>query len=204
MIFEAFAQEDQTTATKFGGTGLGTNIAKNIVELYDGQLEIKSEQGKGSEFFFTIELDIAKIENETEIEDAKLIKSFPNAKILIAEDNHTNQMVIEMLLEDFEIKDIAMVDDGEKAIEEYKNNQFYDIIFMDINMPIMGGIESATKIIEQEKENNILHTPIIALTANVMEEDKQKYIDIGFNGYLAKPVDEGELLKILNRYIKET
>jgi CheY-like chemotaxis protein len=201
LIFEAFAQEDQTTSTKFGGTGLGTNIAKNIVELYDGKLEVKSELGVGSEFYFTITLNICNDKFELNEENKIEIKSFPNAKILVAEDNPTNQMVIEMLLEDFGIEDITLVDDGKDAFESYQNDTTkYDLILMDINMPIMGGIESLENIILFEQENNLQHIPTIALTANAMDEE-QKYQKIGFDGYLAKPVDEADLLKILNKFI---
>ena len=121
-------------------------------------------------------------------------------KILIAEDSETNQMVIEMLLEDLDIENITMVNNGIEAFEEYKTNyDEYNLILMDINMPIMGGIESTLKILDFEKSNNIKHIPIIALTASTAEEEKKDFLGNGLDGYLAKPIKEAELVKILDK-----
>ena len=121
-------------------------------------------------------------------------------KILIAEDSETNQMVIEMLLEDLDIENITMVNNGIEAFEEYKTNyDEYNLILMDINMPIMGGIESTSKILDFEKSNNIKHIPIIALTASTAEEEKKEFLENGLDGYLAKPIKEAELVEILDK-----
>ena len=200
-IFEPFKQEDSTTSIKFGGTGLGTSIAKNIVELHESKLELDSELGSGSRFYFTATFDICGQffeEEEEEEEEA----CFENSTILIAEDNETNQMVIEMLLEDLEIEDIAITNNGLEAFEEYRENyDKYDLILMDVNMPVLDGLGATKKILEFEKSNQIEHTAIIALTANTVAGDRQKFLDSGMDGYLAKPIKEHELIKVLKGFL---
>jgi len=122
-----------------------------------------------------------------------------NLKLLYVEDNKDAREATFQLLSNF-FKDITVAVDGQDGFEKFQQNKF-DLIISDINMPIMGGVEALENIIKFEKENNIPHIPIIALTANAMGDDKQKYKDMGFDGYLCKPVDEDELLKILNQYI---
>ena len=200
-IFEAFSQEDNTTATKFGGTGLGTTIAKSIVELCNSKLEINSELGVGSNFFFIADFEICSSIFEDEDEDEDEDVTHNDCRILIAEDNETNQMIIEMILEDLCIENINILENGLVAFEEYKeNHNEYDLILMDINMPVMDGLESTANIIKFEKDNNIKHTPIIALTANTIAGDKEKFLASGLDGYLAKPIKEIAVLEILKEF----
>jgi len=198
LIFEAFTQEDSTTATKFGGTGLGTNIAKNIVELYNGKLELKSELGVGSEFYFVVDFDICDLKHKDIEEILDIDMPIETLRILVAEDDPTNQMVIEMMLEDLNIEEIKIVGNGQEAVDEYKlNYDKYDMIFLDIQMPIMGGLDATEEIRAFEKENHIATTIIVALTGDVSDKDFAKYLKIGMDDMLAKPVEEKELLRIL-------
>jgi len=203
-IFEPFKQEDQTTATNFGGTGLGLSIVKELVELHNSKLELESNIGLGSEFAFEVEFDLCgkSLEEEEEEEEEEEV-NFSNTHVLIAEDNETNQMVIEMLLEDFGIEKITITNDGLECVQEYiKRHKEFDLIFMDINMPKMDGVDATKKILEFEKlDGGLEHTPIVALTANSMAGDREKYLKNGFDEYLAKPIEEYKLLKILKKFL---
>ncbi len=328
IIFSPFSQADESTTRKFGGTGLGLTISMKLVNLMGATLKLKSEQGKGSCFFF--ELDFAidpkksdkpclTIKNkinvgvyhsddeveETEIYETLLIDylkafdlnikkfhdfkefeefsypkvvifltttvdigllellkekniarilildkhillsdsnkeyfseliyhpingskifnallkyvdkfsstvkenantlieevSYQDKKILVVEDNEVNQQLIEFMLEVMGIK-VFVVSNGLEAFEIVQKKNF-DLILMDINMPIMNGMEATEKILEYEKEKNLIHTPIVALTANAIKGDKEKFLSYGMDGYLSKPIDKNELDLILRNYL---
>lgn len=120
-------------------------------------------------------------------------------KILVAEDNTNNQLLIEIILNNLGL-DVTIVENGKIAFEKYKEN-LYDLIFMDINMPIMDGIQTLKEIKKYEKEHQKIHIPIIALTANAIQTDKEKYIEDGMDGYLSKPIENIELVKLLDLYL---
>lgn len=347
-IFDAFSQADSTVTRKFGGTGLGLTISAEYIKLMGGELQISSEEGKGSKFFFTLTLnetianesnlrntygdlkcalyydqkennihtrftsdyleyfgiqvhryqnlqeldkitqsdsinmivvELEKIENtqqeayknlsipviltvkantkglenkisienaysifepvnitklsktlekirqqnqkldESEIspqehtkeskQEIKIAYEEPpkpstatkfNAKALVAEDNEINQKLIKQLLTSFEL-DIDIVENGYLAFEARKEKS-YDIIFMDIAMPVMDGVAATKKIIEYEKTNNLPHIPIVAVTANALKGDRDKFISEGLDEYITKPVDKTLLLKALQQFIK--
>ena len=193
-IFEPFMQAENSTTRKFGGTGLGLAISKEIVKLLGGELKLESEVGKGTTFYFELEFDYSDeiIEKEEEV----ILKSGYQGKILIAEDNEINQQLIKALFEQREVS-INIVENGKLAVEAVGKEK-YDLIFLDINMPIMDGME-ACKLIKETG----LNTPVIALTANALSGDREKYLSIGFDGYLAKPIDIKELDNILDSYLKK-
>jgi CheY-like chemotaxis protein/anti-sigma regulatory factor (Ser/Thr protein kinase) len=197
-IFEAFNQEDSSTTRLYGGTGLGLSISSELVKLMGGELQLKSELGVGSEFYFTIPVSIGspiKIES-TDDQDIVL-----KGNILLVEDNKTNQQFMQIVLGDMELEcDVA--DDGLVAIEMFTNNK-YDLILMDENMPNMGGIEATSKIRELERSQNLTRTPIIALTANALKGDKEKFINAGMDEYVSKPVDTHLLTSILSKLLKK-
>jgi PAS domain S-box-containing protein len=197
IIFESFSQEDTSTSRKFGGTGLGLAISKQLVELMGGQLEVDSEKGEGSKFFFTLPLpdgDPAKLLERVneEIIDVDL----SDLRILVAEDHKVNQYLIKSIFKNWKVEpDIA--ENGILAVE-MATKKTYDIIFMDKQMPEMGGIE-ATKIIRQ---NLKLTTPIIAITAAALNESKEKALEAGMNDYITKPFNADELLRVISCYVR--
>ncbi|RLA82450.1 MAG: hypothetical protein DRG78_07180 [Epsilonproteobacteria bacterium] len=193
-IFDTFSQEDSSTTRKYGGTGLGLSISSELVELLGGELKVKSEVGVGSEFYFSIPVTIGK---ELKIENNNNQGfDFVNKKILLVEDNKANQMFMKVILQKMNLE-FDTANDGLEAIEKFKDNK-YDAILMDENMPNMNGIEATKRILEIEKEHNLPHTPIIALTANALKGDRERFLDAGMDEYLTKPIDKqkmGETLK---------
>ena len=315
-IFEEFSQADNSISREFGGTGLGLSISNKIVQALGSNIELESDLGKGSKFFFELEfdtdhytdthmdqfkklnvvmlnskhmdlyqypilkeylqslcgvieikdslaldsidkLDIAFIDehdidqniinkskdgmnfvvlSKDKVDCEKLLnctilnyplntsalfdiliglidhealieKSVKNndqqnftGSVLIAEDHEINQQLIAALLDIRGIK-YTFANNGNEAVELFKKGK-YDIIFMDINMPEKNGIEATIEIIDIEKENNLTHTPIVALTANVIEADKQKIMDIGTDDYLYKPIEENKLDDVFKKYLQ--
>ena len=195
-IFEAFSQADNTTTRKYGGTGLGLSICTRLISLMRGELKLKSEIGVGSEFYFTLPLQIGNKIKENIDKNNK--KKF-DGNILVVEDNKANQIFMKVILKKFNVEfDIAC--DGLDAIEQFKLNN-YDIILMDENMPNMNGIEATKKIIKLEKELNLPHTPIIAVTANALKGDRERFISAGMDEYLTKPIDRNKLTNILTKFL---
>ncbi len=193
-VFKSFEQADSSTTRKYGGTGLGLSITKKLVKLMDGKINVESEINIGSKFYFTIPI-VKSIEvNDIQINhDSDLELS---GKILIAEDNKTNQLLLSMLLDDLNLE-YDIVDDGSKAVESIKN-QKYNLILMDQNMPVLDGTD-ATKIIRNlDIQNDI---PIIAVTANALKGDKEKFLEVGMNEYISKPIDALELETVLKKYL---
>jgi len=203
-IFEPFTQADNTTTRKFGGTGLGLTISSKLIEALKGKLEVKSTIDKGSEFYFTIPAKTVKqIETikETKNKDIKL-----TGHILLVEDNEANQMFMKIILKKMGFTfDIAF--NGLEAIERFPKmvcegkKRKYDVILMDENMPNMGGIEATKRILEIEKEFNLPHTPIIALTANALKGDRERFLEAGMDEYLTKPVNKVNLTNILKKFL---
>ncbi len=186
-IFTPFTQLDDRVNKEYNGIGLGLSIVKKLLKTLKGNLDIKTQINKGSEFYIEIPIQVS----------SKKANKFNVRKVLVVEDNRANQMFIKVLLDKFKIK-FDMVNNGKEAVEKFKNNK-YDLILMDINMPIMDGIE-ATKIIRQyEKENNLKPTKIIAVTANAIEGDKAKFLAIGMDDYIPKPIDINKLKEILHK-----
>ncbi len=194
-VTEAFIQADSSTARKYGGTGLGLAIVTNLLKLFSSKLKLQSELDVGSKFSFDIRVEVTD-KNSTEVQTVDEV-NFEDTKILIAEDNKTNQMLISILLEDMNI-DISMANDGVEAVEIFKKESF-DVVLMDINMPNKNGIDAMLEIKEYEK-NQPKKTPIVSLTANATSGDKEKYLQEGFDAYLAKPIDNQELVKILQKF----
>ena len=197
-LFEKFSQEYESTSRKHGGTGLGMSISKNLIDNMGGEILVESEKGKGTTVYvrFTLEKgnesDLVKINTDTiNTEDIK------GKKILVVDDNVMNRMVATLILSEFEVL-ISEAGNGKEAVEYLKNNDC-DLVLMDLQMPISNGYE-ATIIIREKLQ---LNTPIIALTANVIEGEREKCIKIGMNDYLSKPFDEEQLLEILAKLFKK-
>jgi len=199
FITQAFTQADSSIARAYGGTGLGLSIVTNLLRLLHSKLKIKSELDKGSSFSFNLKVDVIQKALEEKIEltqDSDEI-SFASKKILVAEDNKTNQMLISLILDDLDIN-VTIANDGLEAQDMFKKEVF-DLVLMDINMPNQNGIDSMLDIKEYEKSKESF-TPIIALTANAVSGDKEMYLKKGFDDYVAKPIEIDELVKVLRTH----
>lgn len=206
-LFQPFSQADSSTTRKYGGTGLGLAISKRLVELMDGEIGVESEKNNGAVFWFNLSFK-NDVKTANSNGKAKTVKStdFSNQRqnlgthLLLVEDNPVNQKVATYQLKKLGYS-VDAVTNGKEAIEKIHIHS-YSIIFMDIQMPEMDGIE-ATKIIRAMRGAKG-ETPIIAMTANAMQADREKYLDAGMSDYLSKPVTLGQLEKILDNYINKT
>ncbi len=203
-IFEPFIQIEAPIIENYKGTGLGLALSQAILKEMNSQLEVESEYQKGSNFFFEINVEIAGGNSERVIEE-EVVTEFPEdsnykPKILVVDDNQVNRRLMEILIKKRGLY-LELATDGKEAFEKATNQKF-DMILMDINMPVMGGIEAMQKIKAYEKENNIEPTTIISLSANVSKSDTDKYLNAGFDDCLTKPLRETALDEKLNKYIK--
>ncbi|MDD5362458.1 MAG: PAS domain S-box protein [Ignavibacteria bacterium] len=201
-LFTPFSQADSTNKRKFSGSGLGLSICKHLVELMQGKIWVESESGKGSTFFFTVELETeSKIDKQKEEVakqfDYENISSQYPLDILLVEDNPINQKVAQRILKKFGYT-IDISANGLEALNSLKTKK-YDIVFMDIQMPEMDGLEATRRIIDTYK-NKSPH--IIAMTAAVMKGDREKCIEAGMVDYIPKPVVPEVVLKALKKYGK--
>ena len=201
QLFVAFMQADGSITRKYGGTGLGLSISKQLVELLGGHIWVESEVDVGSSFIFEIPLlagDPSKVIKESASSEAQDIATLQGSSILLVEDNTLNQEIIVGLLEQAKI-DIEIANNGEEAVNMFKERAHkYELILMDLQMPIMDGYE-ATKIIRKIDKN----IPIIALTANAMSEDIEQTKAIGMQELLSKPIEVEKLFATLLKYISK-
>ncbi|EKO3393360.1 ATP-binding protein [Vibrio fluvialis] len=199
-LFSPFIQADTSITRNYGGTGLGLAITKHLVELMGGTIKVNSKLGEGSLFTISIPLEsrstAAANENAGQLSDTKTYDALDNSKhILVVEDTKTNQMVIQLLLNRMGYN-VTIANNGQHAIELIERNRSFDLIFMDISMPIMDGIQ-ATRILRSQR----LTTPIIALTAHSMNSDHQNCLAAGMNDIVLKPIRSKELQRISDRYL---
>ena len=192
QLFTNFSQEDNSVARKYGGTGLGMSICKKLIELMNGTIDVTSKKNQGTSITFTLPFIIGNecdLPEKEEINfDSSILKG---SRILLVEDNEMNRLVATTVLEHYEV-DFAEAVNGETAVAMLKKEQF-DLILMDVQMPVMNGIE-ATKIIRKEISTTI---PIIALTANAIKGESDKCIAAGMNGYISKPFEEATLVRTI-------
>lgn len=214
-IFEPFTREQTATVSGIEGTGLGMSIVKNIVDMMNGTISVKSRQGIGTEFTVILQFKVSDQPVKKEMEalarpeqtenvrqEKNLEDLFQGKRILLVEDNLLNQEIaVELLKEAGFILDTA--EDGIIAVEKMQKARpgQYDLILMDIQMPIMDGYE-ATRQIRKLENPEIANIPIVAMTANAFEEDRQKALDAGMNGHVSKPIDLGKLLEAVKKVLK--
>lgn len=194
-IFESFKQEDDTITRTHGGTGLGLAISKQIVDLMGGKLSLSSEKNVGSTFYFSIDLQVVEgnYDRTTEKEAKKSQESLKGYSILLVEDNKLNQILATAMLESWGTK-VTIASNGQEAIDTLEKEK-YDLILMDLQMPVMDGM-MATKLIREKMQ---IATPILALSANVIKGIAEKCIDAGMQGYISKPFESDDLFsKIYN------
>ena len=204
-IFEEFSREHTTTENKIAGTGLGLPIVKSMIELMGGSIRVESTQGAGTKFTVEISFDIAAEEDiyGNQIpEHPDTLARMEGKRILLAEDNDLNaEIAIELLAEQKIIADRAI--DGADCLDKLEKAApgYYNMILMDIQMPVMDGY-GATARIRRMKDEKKASIPIIAMTANAFAEDRQKAISVGMNDHVAKPIDMNVLLPVIAKYIR--
>lgn len=204
-IFEEFSREHTTTENKVAGTGLGLPIVKSMIELMGGSIQVESTQGVGTKFTVDISFDMASeadVYRDQISEQPDVLEKLEGKRILLAEDNDLNaEIAIELLAEQKIITDRA--EDGAECLDklEKADSGYYDMILMDIQMPVMDGYDAAARIrrMKDEKKASI---PIVAMTANAFAEDRQKAISMGMNDHVAKPIDMNVLLPVIAKYIR--
>lgn len=206
-IFESFEQADSTVTKTYGGTGLGLSICKNLVELMGGTIEVRSEENQGSTFFFSLELKKCRSITDAIRESLYITQQnfdFSGKRLLLAEDNDFNAEFAKTLLEDVGFE-VHLALNGKQAVYSFISNPSYtyDIILMDVRMPLMDGYEAAGCIRSSEKAD--AHSiPIIALTANAAGDDEKQTIQSGMNAYLSKPFEKEMLYIMLKQFLEGT
>ena len=201
-VFEPFAQEHTGSRAKFTGTGLGLSISRKLVEKMGGTITFESEKGVGTTFVirvpFKIDLDADKREEQKDVSE----KSIKGLHILLAEDNELNMEIAEFVLQN-EGADVTKAWDGQEAVELFRNSEpgEFDVILMDIMMPVMNGYET-TKVIRSLDREDAKAIPIIAMTANAFTEDRIRAKEAGMDEHVAKPVDVELLIKVIHKLVK--
>jgi len=200
-IFAPFIQANSTTTKTYGGTGLGLSISKQLVDLMGGKIWLQSEFGFGSEFKVELDLEELAIGEEVELIEQKDLstemKSIRGSKILLVEDNVSNQELVLGLLRLYEFQ-IDLANNGVEALALFNAHDDYELILMDLQMPIMDGYETVKHI--REVNTSI---PIVALTANAMKDDRKKTKEAGMNEHISKPIDIENFYAILLSFIKQ-
>lgn len=195
-IFERFTQAEESTTRKFGGTGLGLNIVKQLVELQEGEINVKSQPGRGSEFYFILEYKKASVdENDSEKETHV---NLGRLKILLCEDNVLNQKLAASVIDSFGFE-LDIANNGEEGVELLVKNE-YDLILMDLQMPIMDGYQT-TEFIRNDLKKKI---PIIAMTAHSLVGEQEKCFNTGMDGYVPKPFKQADLLEAIRSVVEKS
>ena len=199
-IFEPFSQEKKGARTTYQGTGLGMSIVKKLLEQMGGNIAVTSEEGKGSNFLITLPLEIAPTPQQ-EVEKVEECYDIQGIRILLAEDNALNAEIAKTLLEDAGAV-LTVVADGRQAVESFvAEPESFDVIILDLMMPVMGGLAAAKKIrgLDSSIAKNI---PIVAMTANAFKEDVQQCLEAGMNAHVAKPLDMARLRQVLCQLVR--
>ncbi len=195
-LFQSFQQADTTTTRQYGGTGLGLVICKQLVELMHGQIGVRSQLGKGSTFWFEVTLGLSDKSEETKNPVNIPILSLHNIRILLAEDNLFNQQIAIELLEETGAV-VCLANNGMEALDLLQKTSF-DCVLMDVQMPVLNGLETTRQI----RQNPLFaQLPIIAMTANASDKDRQQCIDSGMNDFVSKPIQPQLLYDTINQHL---
>lgn len=196
-VFHAFEQAEDDTSIHYGGTGLGLAICNNLVKLMGSNIELESDLGKGSTFKFTLILEKSSEDKLKKKENNNIDYDFSGKKVLLVEDNDLNIEIAKTILEMNKFI-VEVAENGQIAVDKFKESAvgYYDLILMDIRMPIMDGL-TATKTIRNLDKADAITVPIVAMSANAFDEDMKKSIESGMNGHISKPIDLNKLYSLL-------
>jgi PAS domain S-box-containing protein len=201
VIFSPFTQADSSYSKIYGGAGLGLTISRNLVELMNGNISVASEPGKGTTFTVSVRMRKAAAEDKELQKEMYTLADLPCQFFLLAEDNDVNRIFLERALTRAGHR-VKAVTNGREVLEELKR-EAYDCILMDIQMPVMDGMQATVRIRSARSPAVNAAIPIIALTAYAMKGDREKFLSIGMNGYVTKPVDFGELARVIAEAIHD-
>lgn len=201
QLFVPFMQADNTRTRNYGGTGLGLAITKHLVGLMDGEVQVSSQLNQGTTFTVTLPLQMQRAIKPTQTTGQEVKPSSPvrmsRKNILVVEDTRTNQVVIQLLLTQMGYN-VTIVDNGQESLEIVDTEEQFDLILMDISMPVMDGIEATQKLRAKG-----IGTPIIALTAHSMPEDKNRCLDAGMNDWIVKPFRSHHINEVVMSYLNK-
>ncbi len=200
-LFEKFTQADSSTTRQYGGTGLGLAICRELAQLMGGQISVLSEEDKGSTFIVELPFPRGLTVDAEEAPQATADAQQRSVRVLAAEDNLVNQKVLKAIVEPMDVE-LALVGDGRAAVEAWRTGHF-DVILMDIQMPVMDGIAAAKAIRAAEKAEKRPRTPILALTANALVHQVEEYLAAGMDGHVAKPIEISKLYDAMSRVLSE-
>jgi len=204
MIFDKFTQADSSTTRQYGGTGLGLAISKQLAELMGGRIWVESEPGRGSTFSFTALFGLDETAKPVAAGESEAVAEKPQStlfhplRILLVEDNEDNRLLFLTFLKKTD-HTVEVAVNGVEAVDSFKAGK-YDLVFMDVQMPVMDGYTATAKIREWEAETGSGHTPIVALTAHAMKEDEQRSLAAGCDSHLTKPIKKSVLLELVTQY----
>ncbi len=208
-LFDKFVQADSSTTRRFGGTGLGLSICRELVTLMGGSIDVQSTPGEGA--CFEVVLPLAWLSPETQLvspppptaaeHQKEAAEAGPPLRVLAAEDNETNQTVLRTILQTLGVE-LTVVGNGSEALDAWQDGAF-DLILMDIQMPVMDGVAATLRIRALESERGLKRTPIVALSANAMKHQVAEYLEAGMDAHLAKPIQIEKLYAILAAYAEQ-
>jgi CheY-like chemotaxis protein len=199
-LFDAFEQADPSISREFGGTGLGLAISQRLAALMGGRITVRSNPGQGSAYELVVEAQVSHGADERDPAADYAGAMRPDLRILVAEDNAVNRKIVEALLSPLGAA-IAFAGNGAEALDVL-HTQVFDLVLMDIQMPILDGVEATRRLRASDGPNAGI--PVIALTANVMEDQCQAYLAAGMDGWISKPIDPQHLLRVIGAAVDPT
>ena len=211
LLFKPFSQVDDSSTRQHGGTGLGLAIVQNLAALMHGQAGVESEPGKGSRFWFRIKAEVVELPETspaplstgadgTASAELGMRAGTMQGRILIAEDTPLNIRIVELALSKLG-PEMQFVTDGQQALDLLASGQKFDLVLMDLRMPVMDGLEATAEIRKMEAERGLPRVPIVAFTANAYAEDRKQCLDAGMDDFLAKPLNFAELARVLHQWL---
>jgi CheY-like chemotaxis protein len=195
QLFRRFSQVDPSATRRFGGTGLGLAISREFVELMGGRVAVTSVEGRGSAFSFDLPMEWLHAPVAPQAAAADAETPLPALRVLAAEDNPTNQLLLAAILEPLGVE-LTLAGDGAEALEAFAGDRF-DVVLMDVQMPVMNGVDAAQAMRALEVRNGLKPTPILAVSANVMRHQIEEYLAAGMNGFVAKPIEMTALIEAI-------